>query len=146
MQTTVNIRRAKREDLDAICQLLLTEHLPVTDLNPALEHFFIAVDNNEITGVIGMDQYGDKGLLRSAIVKADRRNKGIAGALIHQLIEEARGCGITELYLITNTAAAYFEGKGFIKILREGVPASVLESKEFNGLCPASSAIMYRKL
>jgi amino-acid N-acetyltransferase len=146
MQTTITIQKADKQDFNAICQLLAANNLPTTDLNPLLENFFIAVDENEITGVIGMDKYGDDGLLRSAVVKAPHRNTGIAAALVNQLFDDAIQQGVTALYLITNTAPAYFEKKGFKEINREGVPATVLQSKEFNGLCPESSVIMYRKL
>ncbi|MEP6724537.1 MAG: GNAT family N-acetyltransferase, partial [Bacteroidota bacterium] len=85
MQTTINIQKAGTKNFDAICQLLSEEHLPTTDLNPLLENFFVAAENNEIAGVIGMDKYGDVGLLRSVIIKKSYRKKGIAAALINQV-------------------------------------------------------------
>ncbi|MEO5682638.1 MAG: arsenic resistance N-acetyltransferase ArsN2 [Chitinophagaceae bacterium] len=146
MPTTITIQKAGKNDWNAICHLLAADNLPTVDLNPALEHFFIAIAGTEITGVIGMDKYDHAGLLRSAVVKASHRNTGVAAALVKHLFDEAGQQGITALYLITNTAAAYFEKKGFQIINREQVPITVLQSKEFNGLCPSSSAIMFRHL
>ena len=146
MQNTISIQKAVAGDFDAICALLSADHLPASDINPLLHNFFIAVEDTEIIGVIGMDKYGSAGLLRSAVVKASHRCIGVAAALVNQLLAAARQSGVNTLYLITNTAEKYFEKKGFEQIAREAVPATVLQSKEFNGLCPASSVIMFRQL
>jgi len=146
MQTTVSLQKATAQDFESICQLLLAAQLPTSDLNPLLENFFVAIEENQIVGVIGMDQYGHAGLLRSAIVHPEHRNTGIATALVSQLTEHAKLNAVNALYLITNTAESYFQQKGFAKISKDAVPAAVLQSKEFNGLCPASSSIMFRKL
>jgi len=145
MKNTIQIKKAGKHDFEAICVLLAAENLPTSDLNPALDNFFIAIKGDAITGVIGMDKYGTDGLLRSAVVHKDYRNTGIAGSLVNQLFDYAKEQGVTSLYLITNTAEEYFKIKGFIKIAKENVPATVLQSKEFNGLCPASSVIMVRR-
>ena len=146
MQTTISIQKADKKDLDEICQLLVEANLPAIDLNPLLEHFFVAIENNRIISVIGMDKYEDDGLLRSAVVQMGYRNTGIATALVNQLFDYAKKQGVKSLYLITNTAETYFEKKGFMKISKDAVPASILQSKEFNGLCPASSIIMFREI
>jgi len=146
MPATINIQKAGEKDFETVCKLLLQENLPIADLNPLLENFFISVEDNKITGVIGMDRYGKDGLLRSAIVQKEYRNTGIAAALVARLFDEAAKQGVSTLYLITDTAAAYFEKKGFNKITKAEVAPAVLESKEFNGLCPASSIIMVQKL
>jgi amino-acid N-acetyltransferase len=144
MHTTIVTRQAKKDDYDAIRNLLSGENLPITDLNPLLENFFVSEDAAGINGVMGMDRYDNLGLLRSAIVKKESRNHGIASVLITNLFDHAQASGIKTLYLITNTAERYFSNKGFEKIAKENVPATVLQSKEFNGLCPASSVIMKR--
>ncbi len=146
MESIISIEKAGSHQWEAICRLLQTENLPTVDINPAMENFFVAVDGQHLAGVIGMDAYGSDGLLRSAIVEKAHRNKGIAGSLLNRLIDNAKQNAITSLYLITNTAEEYFNRKGFITIAREQVPEAVLQSKEFNGLCPASAVAMFRRL
>ena len=146
MKPVVTIKKANENNFFAVCSLLAEEHLPTADLNPLLENFFVIIDDNGITGIIGMDKYGEYGLLRSAIVKKEYRNKGIATVLVNKLIEHAKQQQVSSLYLITNTAEKYFQHRGFIKITRDEVPVAVLQSLEFNGLCPASSTIMQRRL
>ena len=90
MQANINIRIAHKKDFNNICQLLSEENLPVSDINPLLENFFVAIEGNTVTGVIGIEKYVNTGLLRSAIVKEAYRNTGIATALINQLFNYAK--------------------------------------------------------
>lgn len=146
MHSGVSIQKATAADFDAVGALLSANNLPTADLNPLLEDFLVAVENGGLVAVMGIDNYGAAGLLRSAVVDSSHRNTGLASALLQHLLEAAKQSGLTNLYLITNTAENYFSKKGFVKINRESVPAAVLQSKEFNGLCPASSAIMRRSI
>lgn len=146
MTETIALRAAVAADFQNICDLLEANRLPTIDLNPSLPNFFIAEQAGKVAGVMGMDRYGSFGLLRSAATASDYRNQGIAGALAEQVEQAARSQQLTSLYLITNTAEAWFARKGFTKIDRSEVPAVVLQSKEFNGLCPSSSAIMVKPL
>lgn len=143
MQTAIHIETATEADFGAVCFLLSANNLPTADLNPLLENFLLAVEGADTVGVMGIDRYGAEGLLRSAAVMASHRNKGIASVLLQQLKQHAKQAGVKNLYLVTNTAEAYFERKGFKKISREAVSAAVLQSKEFNGVCPASATIMH---
>lgn len=140
------IRATTEQDYPRVCTLLQSEDLPTIDLDKHLPHFFVKTINDEIVGSIGMEHYGQSGLLRSMIVGLSFRNKGIASELVNKLTQYARDQGLKKLFLITNTAEDYFQKFGFIKVSREQVEKEVLQSKEFNGLCPASSAIMMKQL
>lgn len=142
----VTIQPATAADFNSVITLLSAVNLPTTDVNTQLDNFFVATQHGQITGSIGLDQYGQYGLLRSMAVAKTHRNKGIASQLVSTLFDHAGKLHVTNLFLITNTAEAYFRQKGFIRISREEVPEVVLQSKEFNGLCPASSVIMSLQL
>src|SRR6185295_8794074 len=116
------------------CSLLQSESLPTIDLERDLPHFFVKTINEEIVGSIGMEHYGESGLLRSMLVRPTFRNKGIASELVNHLSHYAKDRGVRKLFLITNTAEDYFQRMGFTKVLREKVEKEVLQSKEFNGL------------
>ena|ERR1700730_4485339 len=140
------IRPAMPNDYEDVCRLLATENLPTSDLPKELPDFFVIFKDNKIIGSIGLEVYGAAALLRSMIVLTDYRGKGTASLLVNQLISHAKAKGIRKLYLITNTAEKYFERKGFEKIERTQVDAPVLVSREFNGLCPASSTLMMKRI
>ena len=140
------IRPATNKDYSSVCDLLASENLPTIDVDRNLSHFFVMTEQNEIVGSIGMELYGQSALLRSMAVASDHRSKGIAMALINELMAYAKEKRVSDMFLITNTAEQYFQRVGFKKIPREEVKEVVLQSKEFNGLCPASSAIMMKEL
>ena len=140
------VRPTTEMDYTQVCSLLQSESLPTIDLERDLPHFFVKTINEEIVGSIGMEHYGESGLLRSMLVRPTFRNKGIASELVNHLSHYARDHGVRKLFLITNTAEDYFQRMGFTKVPREKVEKEVLQSKEFNGLCPATSAIMMKEL
>ena len=146
MDEELFIEPAAAEDFSSVCALLESEKLPTSDLRPDMDHFFLAIVGENTVGAIGLDPYGSSGLLRSMIVLPEYRKMGIAAHLVDTLESHARKAGIKELFLITNTAERFFAKTGFQKIDRNLLPATVAASAEFNGLCPASSTIMKKKL
>lgn len=146
MEKSIKIRNATPDDFSQAIELLQSSQLPTEDLRPDLENFWIAEYDEKAIGLIGLDLYAPYGLLRSMIVLPEERSKGIASQLVEQV--EARGMelGLTELFLITNTAADYFTRKNFRQMDKSALPASVGSSREMNGLCPASSVIMHKSI
>ena len=130
----------------AIVQLLQSEKLPVEDLPAKLDHFFVAMDNESVVAAIGLEHYGDGGLLRSLVVDNAYRNLHLASQLIKQLETAAAAIGINNMYLLTETAPAYFEKKGYQKIAREEVPVALQASSEFSHVCPVSAIVMKKAL
>ena len=54
--------------------------------------------------------------------------------------------GLRELYLLTNTAAPFFERRGYARIAREAAPAAIRASSESAAICPASAIVMRKDL
>lgn len=131
---------------DSIVTLLSSEKLPVEDLPPILENFLAATEGNELTGVIGLEIYGDYGLLRSLAVKPAFRNQNIAGRLIAQIEIFAASRGLKVIFLLSETAPDYFARKGYQKITRSEVPAEVQRSTEFSHVCPHSAIVMKKDI
>jgi len=129
-----------------IMNLLSAEKLPITDLPRSLENFSIAIENGELIGVAGLEVYGGYGLLRSVVVGHRHRNKGIASKLVQRIETVAAIKGIAELYLLTETAANYFELKNYKIIVRQEVPAEIQASSEFRHVCPTSAIVMKKFL
>ena len=139
------IKRAKnqRDDIEAI---LSAQNLPADDLPKVLDNFFVALDSENIIGVIGLEIYGAYGLLRSLAVIPGYRNKGIAGKLLERLESLAVLKGLTTFYLLTETAPDYFIRKSFQQITRDEVPDEVKSSSEFSHVCPLSAIVMKKLL
>ena len=131
---------------ETIIGLLARENLPTKDLSESLHNFFIALDGDEVVGAIGLEHYDNCGLLRSMVVDREHRNKQIASALVEALENHAAMLELDCIYLLTETAAQYFERKGYERISRDEVPESVKRSSEYSGGCPASAIVMKKKI
>jgi amino-acid N-acetyltransferase len=131
----------------AVKRLLTDAQLPVSDLTPDhMQHFFACGTPQEIEGVIGLELFGDTGLLRSLAVANDMRGRGIGKQLVAKAESYARERGIKALYLLTTTAEQFFDRLGYTRVQRETVPNSIKRTAEYAGICPASSAVMCKTL
>jgi amino-acid N-acetyltransferase len=146
MQSMPEIRTATAADYQQLATLLQEENLPVIDIDTSLPHFFVATEGADIIAGIGMEYYGGSALLRSMVTAPVWRGRGLASALTETLFEYARKKGVRSIYIVTTTAEKYFLQKGFERIERASVDAGVLQSAEFNGLCPSTAAIMRRPI
>lgn len=126
--------------------LLLEAALPVEDLPEAEVHFLVATDRGQTVGAVGLEVFATVGLLRSLVVRADARGGGIGGGLVDALEAHARGRGLTQLVLLTQTAEAFFADRGFRVIDRQAAPDAVKAGTEFRSVCPASATCMTKPL
>lgn len=142
MDKQIEIKGCNNTHRQAIVTLLQSEKLPVEDLPGELDNFFIALDDDNVVGIVGLEKYNNCGLLRSLVVNKYYRNEKIAGKLVTQLEEKAQELDVDCIYLLTETAPDYFARKGYEKIKREEVPAHLLSSSEFSHVCPQSAIVM----
>jgi amino-acid N-acetyltransferase len=136
------IRAATAGDAAAVHTLLADAHLPLDGVPAELDGFLIAERGAQAVGAIGLERYGEAGLLRSAVVHPAVRGTGVGEALVEALLAQARDSGVREVVLLTTTAAEWFPRFGFTRIAREAVPAALHASEELRGACPASAVVM----
>ncbi|HWH50010.1 MAG TPA: arsenic resistance N-acetyltransferase ArsN2 [Gemmatimonadaceae bacterium] len=147
---TICIRSARPADLAEVELLLSSNSLPVVGVREAFDDFFVAEGDRpnvhplQIVGAIGLERFGSKALLRSAVVADEWRGWGFGRQLVDELVEHARSVGVDELYLLTTTAEQFFARLGFRRIDRADVPASVRGSVEFTRACPDTAVAMAR--
>ncbi len=141
------IRAARDADLTTVRQLLVAAKLPTDGLEEQFgDGYAIAESNGTAIGAEGIEIYGDAGLLRSAVVDAGWRGRGVGDALTQDRLRWAAGRGLREVWLLTTTAADYFPRFGFAPAARADAPAPMQESREFAEACPASAIAMRRLL
>jgi amino-acid N-acetyltransferase len=146
MDTNVQIRTASDADLGAIESLLTENELPIVGVKDALPGFLVAESGGRLVGVVGLETRGRYGLLRSAAVAKEWRNRRIAKQLVERIIAAAESRGIHALYLLTTTAERYFPSFGFSVTTRDVVPDDLKTTDEFMDACPASATVMCLKL
>ncbi len=141
----LRVDAARAGDLSAVRALLGSAGLPVEDLDaPADLGFWVVREGGQVQGAIGLERYGDVGLLRSLVVAQDRRRGGVGTALVRALERDARSAGVRVLVLLTQTAEAFFRRHGYDVIDRAYAPDEVKASAEFRSLCPASAVCMVK--
>jgi len=146
MANQIPIEPVNNKFREAIVALLESEKLPVHDLSPELDNFFIATDNGHVVGAIGLEIYKDDGLLRSLVVKKDYRKMKTGARLINELENFGRRSGLKNIYLLTESAEDYFKKKGYLKINRRNVPDSIKASSEWSLVCPDTAVLMQKTL
>jgi amino-acid N-acetyltransferase len=142
----MDLRIGGESDAARIRALLVDSGLPVEDLHAAHVDFLIAGEGGETFGVIGLQSFGQVGLLRSLAVEAGGRGKGTGSTLVDALESHARAAGMRQLVLLTQTAEPFFAARGYAPIARDAAPQAVQGSAEFRSICPASATCMSKDL
>ena len=136
-----------RPSLAAAKALLEAAGLPFGDLTDAhCEHFFYWGPPDAPTGLVGLELFGHVALLRSLVVSPDTRSSGMGTALVRYAESYALSQGARTLFLLTTTAEGFFARLGYLHATRDAAPAAIRSTREFAGLCPASSAFMSKQL
>jgi amino-acid N-acetyltransferase len=147
MSAAITIRQAMAADLAAAQSWLSGSGLPIGDLTPQhMQNFLVAVTDATPVGMIGLEQFGNIGLLRSLVVDSSVRRGGIGARLVAALESMASGLGVTELWLLTIDADAYFSRFGYVVTDRSDVPEAIRGTEEFSNLCPRDAALMKKGL
>ncbi|GAB5521485.1 MAG: hypothetical protein RhofKO_37360 [Rhodothermales bacterium] len=139
-----SIRRANAADLPSVSTLLGSHDLPTDGIGPHIDTFLVAVTpEGDLLGSAGLEVYPDAALLRSVAVSAAHHGLGLGGQLTEAALHYARHRGIPDVYLLTETASAFFPRYGFAPVERSEVPTSIQQTAEFSTLCPSSAVVMH---
>ena len=140
--TAFEIATMTDADTCAVVALLEQCDLLTSGVSENLPGFLVARSNGKVIASAGVETYGAFGLLRSIAVDRARRREGIAAVLVRQALERAARDHVTALYLLTTTAAKYFERFGFLVCSRDDAPDGIRKSWEFRAGCPATAVSM----
>jgi len=76
---------------------------------------------------------------------ANRRG-GVGKALVEALEKMAIEKGVSELWLLTIDADAWFAQLGYRVQEREAAPPAIQKTEEFSSLCPGDAVLMRKNL
>lgn len=142
---TITIRPASASDLDMTLNLLSEAGLPTEDVS-AEQLSLVAENAGQMQGVIGLESFGEIGLLRSLVVSKQARGEGIGPILVSALESNCVGNGVGELWLLTIDADAFFRKLGYSIRMRPEAPEAIQATKEFSDLCPGDAVLMSKQL
>ena len=140
------IERALDSDRSAIESLLTANGLPLDGLDIALPTAVVARGEGGVVGCAAFEPCGSVGLLRSVCVAAPLRGTGLGRKLVGATEQLAAVVGISELFLLTETAEAWFPRLGYVPTPRASLPTALMTSPEFTGACPDSAAVLHKLL
>ena len=138
----ITLRNATPDDWPTIASLLRGNHLPTEGFRESVSAAVVACDGNDVVGIAGLEIYDDAALLRSVVISETARGRGLGRQLTRAAMELAGARQVAQVYLLTTTAETFFARLGFEIIERSSVPATVQQSVEFKGACPASAVAM----
>ena len=137
---------ASSADLGPIRALLEASGLPTSDLASAAPQFVAFRHAGQIVAAGALEHFGSAALLRSVVVAPDQRSRGLGRHITCELERLAQNSGVTELFLLTQTASDFFKRQGYRVIERSAAPVAVQQSAEFRSLCPSSATCMAKSL
>jgi amino-acid N-acetyltransferase len=97
-------------------------------------------------GFGGLEVHGGDALMRSVVTLPPLRGRGIGATIVVALEAEARVSKCRSVYLLTTTAQPLFEKLGYALLDRARAPAAIRASAQFSSLCPATAALMMKRL
>ncbi|MGZ8545521.1 MAG: arsenic resistance N-acetyltransferase ArsN2 [Flavisolibacter sp.] len=139
------ITPANPQQFQQALSLLQSNELPVNDLHSGSQ-LFVLEEKGSITGTIAAEYNFNDALLRSLSVDGSQRGKGSGKNLVAFLEDYLAQQGIGSIYLLTTTAAPFFEKLGYKVIDRTEVPEFIRSTTEFSSVCPSSATVMKKTL
>lgn len=140
--TNLILNKVEDNDLSTIKDILEENDLVYEDIEDNHIEFFSAYDNDMFVGIIGLEQFGNIGLLRSLVVLEKHRSKGYGKEICSSFLNYAKDKKIREIYLLTTTAKNFFEKINFNVVERKYVPDEIKGTAEFSHFCPDSAICM----
>lgn len=134
------------KQLEQLQGLLRENHLPWQDCEQQLPHFFGLYAGQKLLAAGCLEPAGDTALLRSIVVDEPARSQGLGQMMVDFLLQRAGASGIEEVYLLTETATAYFAEAGFTQVTRESLPEAIRQTRQFQSLCPEDATCMRLEL
>jgi N-acetylglutamate synthase-like GNAT family acetyltransferase len=134
------IRPARPDDVAEITRLLESAGLPAAGLDET--DLLVAELDGSVAASAGLEWHGSSALLRSVAVQRPWRGQGLGRKIVASALDQARKRGAAGVYLLTTTAARFFEGSGFVVADRSAFPPELSDSAEMRGHCPATAVAM----
>ena len=133
------------KDYQQAVGLLTENNLPTTDLTHTTL-LYALYDDHQLLGTVGLEIFGNEGLLRSLCVDNQVRKAGYGQLLVNYVEAEAKQKGLKVLYLLTTTADSFFANRGYQTIERSAVPQSIQQTPQFSTICSKTATLMKKEL
>ena len=141
----MNIVPASQNSFSAAIALLKKNNLPTEDLDPG-KQLFVIEERDEVVATVAVEYDYNNALLRSLSVAEEKRGLGLGKELVDFAEDYINKQGVQTIYLLTTTAADFFQKRGYKIIDRNNVPEFIQNTREYGVLCASSSTLMKKEL
>ncbi|WP_330630258.1 arsenic resistance N-acetyltransferase ArsN2 [Halocatena halophila] len=145
-RSAVRLEPVDNETVEHATALLSDAGLPTQDIRGAPDWLYMAHSNGRRIGVGGIQSVDGYGLVRSVVIEPAVRGQGYGSALCQALERRGTERGIEELYLLTTTAATFFEAIGYETCDRSAAPPAIQKTDQFDALCPATASCLRKSI
>ena len=112
----IKLREASINDIESVQHLLTTLNMRTQGILEPNTRYWVTEISGEVVGVIGVE-LGDKaGLLRSAAIIPEHRNRGIGKVLVEHLLDACAASGHRTIYCFSTVAGEYWQQLGFWEV------------------------------
>ncbi len=132
------IDKTNNKDLQEVLTLLEEVNLPREGVAESFQDFFVIRKNSRVIGCIGIEIYGEVGLMRSTAIHPSFQGQGYGKQLVETLENYARDKKLNRIYLLTDTAEKFFMKLNYKVISREKANPKIKQSVEYTTLCTSS--------
>jgi len=132
--------------LNQVYTLLRASNLMTEDIDLSIHQLFGELQGENLIAMAALEVYGTNALLRSVAVDTNHKNAGYGKSMVIDVEADALQNGISNIYLLTETAGNFFNKLGYEQIDRSSVPKEILKTTQFAELCPQSAVCMTKKL
>lgn len=127
---------AQTGDLANIRTLLRANGLPTEGLDAGgVQAHWVWREADRVVATVALDVVGTVAVIRSLATDPTFRGQRIATVLCDAAEDEARRRGVTAVYLLTESAAELFAGRGYRAIDRATVPDGIARHWQFASGC-----------
>ncbi len=137
----MRVDAAQHDDWAGIEALLRSAGLSDSGVDGQADWLVVRHDGR-IAGTAAVEAYGASGLLRSVAVDAAARGGGAGASVVRAAIGRARERGLSELYLLTETADGWFPRFGFAPIARTDLPPAIAGCRQATEACSSTAVTM----
>ncbi|HYK73663.1 MAG TPA: hypothetical protein VEV44_11195 [Pseudoneobacillus sp.] len=140
------IRMASEQDLPNLLHFLEEAHLGTEGLKETIEYFLLMEDESgRLRGTIGVEPFGENGLLRSLVITSGMTEKDIL-LLFQQILRLTKEKDIKNLFLATNKreSISFFEMLGFSTVEESSLPEDLYQSEHIKNILNVDNSIFLK--
>ncbi len=129
-----------------VTELLEQNNLSLVGRMDKNVQFFAMYDKEEVIGVGAFTICNAFVMLRSVCISHRYQKRGLGNVLCKQLFIKAKLLGLEDIYLLTDTAEAFFKKQQFNTINSKKLPTALENNVLVQSACSMSSIVMHRKV